>query len=128
MSANHSIKIVTKLNRETKEGKIIWNKYLSSPPSLTGSEVLVGNAYRASVLNKYIVIYMYQSKSYYDEDQFEWVKNCRLEFIDVFGQSEWTFPDDASIMDLYESVRYQITGIDKFITDYIDKEDKDEIK
>lgn len=130
MNASHSIKIITKLNRDTKEGNVKWESIYVKPSSLIGSEELMGNVYIAKVLEKKIRLYKYQTKSYhyYEEGTFEWVSQYRLEFIDHRGNPEWTFPGDPAIYDLYETVQYKTSDLDKFLDDYLtDEEENDKL-
>jgi hypothetical protein len=124
--SQHDVKVVTKLNRETKEGKIKWEVNRSKPSSLSGTEILVENVYTAQVLNKKFRLYKYQSKYFRDEESYEWTESFRLEFIDDWGNSEWTFPDDRSVYDLYSSVRYKTSNIEKFVDDFLTDEEKNE--
>lgn len=126
MNTTYSIKIVTKLNRETKEGGIDWKISRAEPSSMLGSETLVDYVYTCTVLDKKLRLYKYQSKSYYDEGLYEWIENYRLEFIDDWGKSEWAFPDDRAIYDLYETVRYKTSGVEKFMEKFLDGEKEEE--
>jgi len=122
----YDIKIISKLNRETKEGTIKWDVNRTKPSSLSGSEQGLDNVYTAIVLGKKIRLYKYQYRSYYDEGLYDWVDSYRLEFIDDWGNSLWTFPDDRAIYDLYETVRYKTSNIEDFFNDYLSDEEKNE--
>ncbi|MBK9718214.1 MAG: hypothetical protein IPO85_12010 [Saprospiraceae bacterium] len=115
MNTKHSSKIITKLNRDTKEGTIKWEVNRNKPSSLSGSEVLTDNVYTCKVLDKQFRLFKYQSKFYYDEGVYEWTDNFRLEFVDGWGNSEWAFPDNIAIYDLYETVRFKTSNIESFI-------------
>jgi hypothetical protein len=128
MATTHDRKIITKLNRETKEGTIKWDIIRNKPSSLSGSEVLIDNVYICKVLNKKLRLYKYQSKYFVDEERFEWTDSHRLEFMDGYGNSEWTFPADRGIYELYESVRFKASDIEQFIGDYLADEGKGEEK
>lgn len=125
MATTHDKKIITKLNRETKEGKLKWETIRNKPSSLSGSEVLIDNVYVCQVLEKKLRLYKYQSKYFIDEERYEWTDSYRLEFMDVYGNSEWTFPEDRGIYELYESVRFKASNIEKFMGDYLTDEDSD---
>ena len=126
MSDLKQTKIIRKINRETKEGSIVWEVNGSKPSSLSGSEYLVDNVYTSKVHDKWVRLYKFQKKYYYVESDYEWTDEYRLEFIDLWGKSEWAFPDDAAIPDLYETVRYKTSKIETFMDEYLDKEEKKE--
>ena len=126
MNTKHSIKVITKLNRDTKEGLFKWEINRGRMLFLSGIEVLSDNVYTCKVLKKYLRLYRYQSKSYYDEATYEWIEGYRLEFVDSLGNSEWAFPDDRAIYDLYETVRFKTSNIEDFINDFLSDEDKEE--
>lgn len=126
MNTKHSIKVITKLNRDTKEGLFKWEINRGRMLFLSGIEVLSDNVYTCKVLKKYLRLYKYQSKSYYDEATYEWIEGYRLEFVDSLGNSEWAFPDDRAIYDLYETVRFKTSNIEDFINDFLSDEDKEE--
>nr|WP_288836349.1 hypothetical protein [uncultured Flavobacterium sp.] len=69
-------------------------------------------------------LYKYQSKYYYDEGLYEWAEHYRLEFIDGWGNSEWTFPRDAATYDLYETVQFKTSNVEGFIDDFLSEEDR----
>ena len=126
MNEKHKNKIISKLNRETKEDIIKWEKNRTKPSSLAGSEILVENVYTTKVLERHLRLYRFQAKYFYDEESFEWTDSYRLEFIDIWGNSEWTFPEDRAIFDLYETVRYKTSNIDGFIDTFLTEDEKKE--
>ena len=71
-------------------------------------------------------MYKYQSKYFYDEGAFEWTDGYRLEFMDGWGNSEWTFPSDRAIYDLYETVRYKASNVEGFIDKFLTDDEKKE--
>ena len=126
MNTKHSNKIISKLNRDTKESVVKWEVNRSRPSSLSGSENLIDNVYTTKVLDRGLRLYKLQSKYFYDEGAFEWTDSYRLEFIDSWGNSEWTFPEDRAIYDLYESVRFKTSNIKSFMDKFLTEEEKNE--
>ena len=126
MSMKHNNKVISKLNRDTKEGSVKWEINRSKPSSLSGNEFLVDNVYTCQVLEKSLRLYKYQSKYFYDEGAFEWTDGYRLEFMDGWGNSEWTFPSDRAIYDLYETVRYKASNVEGFIDKFLTDDEKKE--
>jgi hypothetical protein len=129
-SDNTTIKIISKLNRQTKEDLISWKPIPYMPESVAGSEAIIGNAYMAPVLDKTFRIFKIKQRFYTDEDTFHWVDAYRLELIDSRGNPTYTFPSYSSVEDLYESVRYKTSGIEgfanMFLSDDEEEGDKDE--
>jgi hypothetical protein len=122
MNINQSIKFINRINRETKEGLIKWEEGRSTPQSLMGTESFIGKVYVCKILDKYLQIYKFQSKYFFDEGVFEWIENYRLEFIDMFGKPEWAFPENRATYDLYETVRYKSTDVEGFFEKYFEDE------
>ena len=91
MNEKHRNKIILKLNRETKEDIIKWEKNRTKPSSLAGSEILVENVYTTKVLERHLRLYRFQAKYFYDEESFEWTDSYRLEFIDIWGNCNGYF-------------------------------------
>ena len=122
MSQSQTTRFITRLNRQTKEGEVSWVTNHRRNIPLSSSEVLVGNTYSAEVNSRELLLYRFQARSYYDEDAYHWIDGYRLEMIDDKGNSEWTFPGDNSIYDLYETVRFVTSNVGSFISDYIKDE------
>ena len=119
-------KIIIKLNRDTKEGKIKWTVNREKPSSLSGSEILSDNVYTCKVLDKIFRLFKYQAKYYFEEGLYEWDDDYRLEFVDFWGKSEWTFPKDRAIYDLYETVRFKTSNVEEFIDKFLTEDEKKE--
>lgn len=114
-----SLKTILKMNDLTKAGDLKWSTWRIPIDSLTGLERLLGNAYMSTVKGKDIRIYKYESRHYYDEEQFDWVPHYRLEFIDNNGKASWEFPEELALADLYESIQYRQSGASEFFTDFL---------
>ncbi len=124
MSNDKISKIIIKLNRETKEDKIKWVKNnREMPSSLSGSEGLVGLVYYADVIDKTLRLYKYNFKSFYDEVTWELQVSIRLEFVERFSlKTEYIFPEDRSIDELYETVLYKTSGVERFADEFLNQE------
>jgi hypothetical protein len=127
MSTIDSQKVILKLNRDTKENKIKWSVVTNFiPSSISGTEVLVGSIYLSKVNDRSLILYKYRHRYYFDEDQYNLVDDIRLEFINKSGISEWEFPQDRAIDDLYETVRYKSAHIDEFFQDFLKEQEEDD--
>jgi hypothetical protein len=125
MNANQIHKFITKLNRDTKEDLIVWNINNNVSLNLAGTETLLDSVYFCKVLDKYLRLFRLKSKYYYDEGLYEWVEEYRLDFVDNLGKSEWTFPSDRAIGDLYDTVRYKTSNVQTFLDKFL-AEDEEE--
>lgn len=122
MNGYEAQKVIIKINRDTKEDKIKWEVTHTTPTSLSGTEKLIDNVYVAKVSTKKVRLYKYEYKYFYDEEAFLWLEGYRFEFIDFNDKSEWEFPRDNSIEDLYDSVRYKTSKVEDFFKDYLSDE------
>ncbi|MBF8151564.1 hypothetical protein ITJ86_16805 [Winogradskyella sp. F6397] len=118
--SSQAFKTILKINDLTKEGEVKWNTWSFSIDSLTGLERLIGTAYVTKVKEKHFRCYQYESRHYYDEDQFDWVPHYRLEFVDGNGKLEWQFPEESAIEDLYESIQFKISGASDFFSSFLE--------
>lgn len=127
MKSTDTTKLINKLNRETKEDKVKWNKNNRLPSSLTGSERMINDIYYTAAVNlNNIRLYKFQSRYYTDEDTYTWSEGLRMEFTDSMGNSTWEFPNDAAIHSLYETVRYKTAGVESFFNSYLSNEEEEE--
>ncbi|MEW7279717.1 hypothetical protein ABW636_14080 [Aquimarina sp. 2201CG1-2-11] len=117
--SGQSLKTILKLNDLTKSGDIEWSTWRTTIDSLTGLERLLGNSYVSKVKEKNIRIYKYESRHYYDEEEFDWVTHYRLEFIDDTGKASWEFPEELALADLYGSIQYRQSGASEFFEDFL---------
>lgn len=123
MSLKHT-RAVIKINRETKDDKLTWRKVALRPTSLSTSEELRGPVYESKVLNRDVILYKYQAKHYTDEDEYFWLDGYNLDFVDKMNITEWTFPNDNSIHDLYETVRFKMANVSSFLDEYLEEEEE----
>jgi hypothetical protein len=114
-----SVKLISKLNRQTKEDEIIWHIDTSRPSSLTGTEVLVDNVYECLVLGKRMRLYKLMSRFYHVDESYEWTDEMRLELIDMYGKTTFQFPPDPGIRDLYQTVMFKTSGVEGFLDEYL---------
>lgn len=114
--------LIVKLNKLTQEGELKWETK-NYEIQLGSTEELLNKVYQTKLKNKEIRIFRYRYKYYTDEHVYHWASDCRLEFIDSDGTPEWTFPEESTIYDLYDSVRYQTAQIDNFLDNFLTDED-----
>lgn len=112
-------KTVLKLNNLTKTDEIKWRLWDLSTDSISGMERLTGNPYVTMVSDKRFRIYRYEIRHYTDEDTWDWVPRCRLEFIDENGKGLWQFPNDDRIVDLMETVLFKTSGASDFFDSFL---------
>lgn len=110
---------VFKLNRETKEDKIVWNITEFSKPSLIGTEAIMDSVYVTNVLNNNIRLFRLKIKYFTEDYDYEWAESFRLELIDDNGNSLYKIPDDPAISDLYDTVKFKTSKISDLFNDFL---------
>jgi hypothetical protein len=113
-------KAITKILRQTQSKEIIW-QIGPKDVQLGAEEYVIGNVYTCSVLDKGLILFKYKLKYWTDYDEFNWVDRLKLQFVDLFGNPEWEFPNSNAISDLYEAVLYQISNVDTFLDTWLDE-------
>lgn len=126
MNNSHSLKTITKLNRLTKDDEIKWNRISVKPTSLNGSEEITGYVYGTSVLDKLMIIYKYRYKTYNYDGDMEYVTDYRLDLVNKNYGTEWSFPNDNSLYDLYEAIQYKSSNVEQFFNDFLSGEEEKE--
>jgi hypothetical protein len=113
-------RFVSKIIKETLEGKIKWETARTNPTSISLSERLIDFPYKTVIDEKIFRLFKYESKYFIDEERFEWTTGYRLEMIqDSSEKSLYTFPETRNLSDLYDEIRRQIAGIDDFLNNYL---------
>jgi len=116
---NQSKLVISKLNQETVEGKIGWNK-VSRNIILPFDGELYGCIYEGKYKGKNFQIYKYVYNAFdiYGDFQYK-TSDVRLEIIDYSNRIEWEFESDNSIVDLYENVRLQALKINDLFNEIL---------
>jgi hypothetical protein len=118
--ATKELILVSKLTKETQEGKIKWEIIGSPPTSLSQSERLIDYPYKATVREKVFRIFKYESKYFIDDERYEWTQGVRLEMLHHNSdRSSYTFPEVVNLRGLYDEIRRQVAGIDNFLDNYL---------
>ena len=123
MNSFETQKAIIKFNRDTKEDKIKWEAVQGDPSSLGGTERLKGNVFKTRVLDKKIRLYRFEFRYYYEEELWQWQEGLRLEFIDGNNNTEWEFPADRTIQDLYDTVSYKTAKAEDFFSAYLNDDE-----
>jgi len=120
MNSSQVTQAILKLNRETAEGKILWDVNKRTPSSLNAGEELQGNTFLAAVMEKSFRLYKLQQRAYHGYDEgWDVVDSYRLEMVDSSRNTEWIFPDDSAIADLYQTVLFQTSGAQSFFDSFL---------
>jgi len=113
---------IFKLNKETKEDKIVWRISTFTKPALLGSEEILDAIYYTDVLENKIRLFRLKVKHYLEEDYYEWVEDFRLEIVDENGNSLYKFPEDTAISDLYDTVQFKTSKISDLFNGFLSDE------
>jgi hypothetical protein len=117
-----TIQVITKLNRLTQEGKLKWER-MQPPASLTsGTDSKVFDFYGTRYKGRNIGLYEERYQAFDDEyfHRSYWTDKEVLAFFSDEWQKEWEFPIGAGVLELLTSVKYQIAGVDSFISDLLE--------
>ena len=113
---------IFKLNKETKEDKIVWRINTFAKPALLDSERVLDAIYSTNVLERKIRLFRLKVKHYFEEDYLEWIETFRLEVVDDEGNSLYTFPDDTAIPDLYDTVKFKTSKVSDLFNEFLTDE------
>lgn len=126
--------VVSKILRETQEGSIKWSIFYNNKSDIQSDDdtFVIGNVYVTHIDTKDFRIYRFKLKietsPFYttNKEELKWRHCYRLELYNsTTGRSEWIFPNTNAIYDLYEVVCTQVSGINDFLSKYLN-EDKRE--
>jgi len=108
-------KLILGLIEKTRRNEIKWEKAKLTSNMNEFDEPIVDLLYKISIENAIFRIYKYKTKSYRDEYEWEWVDRVKLELIDDDENTLYEFPYDYSLVNLYDAVREQTSGINDII-------------
>ena len=120
------LKLVSKLNRLTKEDKLSWKK--SSPPAAlrNGVDTIWVDFYTTYYADIKLGIGEARYKSYSEyDDQFYWDQTIVLALLDD-EDLQYEFPKIEGSWNLLETVRYNWADVESTIDHLIDAPDEDE--
>ena len=119
-------KVITKLNRLTQEGKITWDRIDPPKGLITGTDDHIINFYTASYKSKNIGLYEERYQDYApDYDTFYWTERTVLAFFSSDMVKAWAFPALAGVYELKESVEYQVSDVDVFVSEFLGDNEKE---
>lgn len=111
------VKTVAKLNEMTQDGNLLWNTVPNAESLSLGKDKPVKTIFQTVYKGKELRIYEETYKYWTDEDRFEWSSRIILAIVGENGENLWEFPAVVGIIDLYESVRFQVANVNQFIED-----------
>lgn len=114
------IKVIIKLNRDTASEKVKWYTINNHSISLPHDGEIVGKVYRTPLKTKSFQIFRYKYQSYSpDYDSLYYTSSVKLEIVDERGNQEWEFPNDNTLNDLYETVRFKSNDVDSILSSFL---------
>jgi len=110
---NKYIKLITQLNRKTKEGKLKW-KRIDPPDGLTkGSNDEYIDFYRTEIGDILIGIGEYRFKDYIKEfDKFYWSERVVLVLLRDNNELEYKIPVTEGLWDLIDTIRQSYANVE----------------
>lgn len=114
--------LIVKLNKLTQAGEITWEAR-DDHFRLGTHEEFLDKIYYCTYKTKNFRVYNYRYRYYTDEETYHWISRHRLELIDGMGETDYVFPEERAVSNLYDSVRYQVAGVDDIIDDLLEDDD-----
>jgi hypothetical protein len=122
------IAMVSKLNRATQEGVLVWKRRSAPDSIVAGNDDHIANFYGATWRTRNFGLYEERYRSWIDEDSFSWGSRLRLGLFDGSWELEYQFPGIAGIGELMESVQYQTAKVDQAVDTILNDFDFDDEK
>jgi hypothetical protein len=111
IESNKISTVLSTMNRETIEGSIKWTELVRvNDIGLNSNEKLSGKVYQAEYKGRAVVVFKCLVKIQTEEFEYNWVPEFKLIMLDNKGKIDWEFPRHRAISDLYESVRFKVSG------------------
>ena len=117
-SANRWVSFVTKLNRQTQEGRIRWRFVGDQEDFATSDFQRYGPAYIAEIDDATVRIY--SLKTLREENY--WMEDIILEVQTSETGDLVRIPGVSGLEDLYESVKYKTNKIDEFVDRFLNEQ------
>ncbi len=116
------VELVAKLIELTQESTLTWSIVKPSNDIEQGFTKLVGSVFEAKYQNKNLRIYKVEHDNTEENHMLNMYMHqpsysvaIKLEFVDRYGNSIWSFPRITGIVDLYKTIAYETAGVDEFI-------------
>ena len=122
------IKVITKLNRLTQEGKIKWERREPPPSLVTGTDSKIFDFFATNYKGRNIGLFEERYQGW-DEDYFHgayWTDRLVLAFFSTAWEKEWEFPKSPGIYELLTSIKYQVAEVETFMNDFLKEDDTEE--
>ncbi len=104
---NKWIEAVGKLITLTQEGRLLWRTQPPPPDLVSNSPVTrVDVVYMVDYRNKTVRLY-------------ENLHGAQLELVEPNSNAVWRFPSTGAISHLLTAVRYQVTGVKRFLDELL---------
>lgn len=116
-----TIQLITKLIRETSENQITWNTRTPPKALIAATEDQVHTFFQTYYKNKTVSIFERKSKYFFDENEFYWTSSIVFAVFDLEENLLWEFSENTPVLiDLFNTVRAQITDIDSLLNDLLE--------
>lgn len=108
--------LILELIKKTKNDELVWDSYTLPNNELPNGEYVLDKVYESKIENGYFNIYKYKIRNWYEEDEFAWNTTIKFELLDKNHHTDYEFPYDNSLDDLYSIIREQSSNV----TDIVD--------
>jgi hypothetical protein len=110
---------VKKLAEQTEAGMIKWSQN-TRVASLR--KQVHGDGYEAVVQGRHVLVYEYRYRDFIDSEEYEWEDDVAIEFVTPQLELEYRWPATPYRRYLLDSIRYQVSGADKFLERFLSEE------
>lgn len=111
------VQLVADLIERTQENRIKWSSYV--PTQNTNVKVVYRTTHKDKGLRLYKVEPHMSTGTAPSAGVFGFRERVVLEIIDSQQDPVWKVPDNPAVNDLLEAVRYQVAGVDEFLSDLL---------
>jgi hypothetical protein len=120
-------KIISKLNRLTKEGRVDWEKCTPSDAPRIGGNADWVDFFKTRYADTNLGIGESRFESYSEEfDKMYWTERAVWVLLDDMGSLEYELPTLEGLWNLLESIRYSLADVDSTIDRLLSALDEDE--
>ncbi len=113
------IQLISQLALLTQSKQLRWERIEGCPQDITTSGGVVDDFYITRHKDRNLRLYEVKFKNYYDEFDYNWGASVIIEMVDSNYEPIWQFPSLLITLDLFKAVKYQESGVDKFIDDVL---------
>ncbi len=115
------IEAIAKIIELTRANILRWNAVNSSAVKEKNSNDIISSVFSTPYKEKILRIFKRKYLSHY-QGSIDWFEEVVLEIVDDNGNSLWTFPKEAIINDLLQTIQFKISGADDLMNSLLNEQ------